>query len=129
MPRPDPVRSAPPASLLARRRAATRAAAHTAPPPPHLCPRTPPLKPPPTHLGGAVPDMSNFYEQHKAVQPYLITEEGVDTTVENFQTKENRAKLDGTLRRPTLFGTSDAPWARASRVPSRLLFQLVAAQR
>jgi len=46
-------------------------------------------------LKDLVPDMSNFYEQHKAVQPYLITEEGTDTSVENFQTKEDRAKLDG----------------------------------
>ena len=46
-------------------------------------------------LKDLVPDMSNFYEQHKSVQPYLITAEGADTTVENYQTKENRAKLDG----------------------------------
>merc|ERR1719230_1428714 len=46
-------------------------------------------------LKDLVPDMSNFYEQHKMVQPYLITAEGADTTVENYQTKENRAKLDG----------------------------------
>jgi succinate dehydrogenase (ubiquinone) iron-sulfur subunit len=46
-------------------------------------------------LKDLVPDMSNFYEQHKAVQPYLITEEGVDTTTENYQSKEDRAKLDG----------------------------------
>ena len=39
--------------------------------------------------------MSNFYEQHKAVMPFLVTEEGVDTTVENYQSKEDRAKLDG----------------------------------
>ena len=39
--------------------------------------------------------MSNFYEQLKSVQPFLITEEGVDTSVENYQTKADRAKLDG----------------------------------
>lgn len=39
--------------------------------------------------------MSNFYEQHKAVQPYLQTKEGVDMSVENYQSKEDRAKLDG----------------------------------
>merc|ERR1712205_281857 len=46
-------------------------------------------------LKDLVPDMSNFYEQHKSVQPYLITEEGVDTSVENYQSKADRAKLDG----------------------------------
>merc|ERR1719352_387449 len=50
-------------------------------------------------LKDLVPDMSNFYEQHKSVQPYLITKEGADTTQENFQTKEDRAKLDGARRR------------------------------
>ena len=39
--------------------------------------------------------MSNFYEQHKQVQPYLQTKEGVDMSVENYQSKEDRAKLDG----------------------------------
>jgi succinate dehydrogenase/fumarate reductase-like Fe-S protein len=43
----------------------------------------------------AVPDMSNFYEQHKAVQPFLQTKVGTDTSVENYQSKEDRAKLDG----------------------------------
>merc|ERR1719375_2502757 len=46
-------------------------------------------------LKDLVPDMSNFYEQHKAVQPYLQTKEGVDMTVENYQSKTDRAKLDG----------------------------------
>merc|ERR1719197_446313 len=46
-------------------------------------------------LKDLVPDLSNFYEQHKAVQPYLITKEGADTSVENYQSKEDRAKLDG----------------------------------
>merc|ERR1711975_20725 len=46
-------------------------------------------------LKDLVPDMSNFYEQHKAVQPYLQTKEGVDMTVENYQSKADRAKLDG----------------------------------
>jgi len=46
-------------------------------------------------LKDLVPDMSNFYEQHKSVQPYLITAEGADTSVENYQTKADRAKLDG----------------------------------
>ena len=43
----------------------------------------------------AVPDMSNFYEQHAQVQPYLQTKEGTDMSVENYQSKEDRAKLDG----------------------------------
>ncbi|KAL3919851.1 MAG: hypothetical protein SGPRY_005481, partial [Prymnesium sp.] len=43
----------------------------------------------------SLPDMTHFYEQHKSVKPYLITEEGVDTSVENYQSKEDRAKLDG----------------------------------
>ena len=42
-----------------------------------------------------VPDMSNFYEQHKAVQPFLQTKPDVDMTVENYQSKADRAKLDG----------------------------------
>merc|ERR1712025_1244798 len=46
-------------------------------------------------LKDLVPDMSNFYEQHKNVQPYLQTKEGVDMTVENYQSKSDRAKLDG----------------------------------
>merc|ERR1712100_581903 len=46
-------------------------------------------------LKDLVPDMSNFYEQHKAVQPYLQTAPGADMSVENHQTKEQRAKLDG----------------------------------
>merc|ERR1712166_527380 len=45
-----------------------------------------------------VPDMSNFYEQHKSVMPFLITEPDMDMTVENYQSKEDRAKLDGLLR-------------------------------
>ena len=39
--------------------------------------------------------MSNFYEQHKSVMPFLITEPDMDMTVENYQSKEDRAKLDG----------------------------------
>ena len=39
--------------------------------------------------------MSNFYEQHKAVQPFLQTKPDVDMTVENYQSKADRAKLDG----------------------------------
>ena len=63
--------------------------------------RTPsgPSPPPPTRptllFSLAVPDMSNFYEQHKSVMPFLITEPDMDMTVENYQSKEDRAKLDG----------------------------------
>jgi len=46
-------------------------------------------------LKDLVPDMSNFYEQHKSVMPFLITEPDMDMTVENYQSKEDRAKLDG----------------------------------
>merc|ERR1712072_527846 len=46
-------------------------------------------------LKDLVPDMSNLYEQHKSVQPFLQTKEGVDMTVENYQSKADRAKLDG----------------------------------
>ena len=46
-------------------------------------------------LKDLVPDMSNFYEQHKSVQPFLQTAAGTDMSVENYQTKEDRAKLDG----------------------------------
>ena len=62
----------------------------------------------------AVPDMSHFYEQHKAVQPYLITAEGVDTSVENYQSKEDRSKLDGARRaRISSLGSCGATRARA----------------
>jgi len=46
-------------------------------------------------LKDLVPDMSHFYEQHKSVMPFLITAEDVDTSVENYQSKEDRSKLDG----------------------------------
>jgi succinate dehydrogenase (ubiquinone) iron-sulfur subunit len=46
-------------------------------------------------LKDLVPDMSNFYEQHRSVQPYLQTKPDADTSVENYQSKEDRAKLDG----------------------------------
>lgn len=42
-----------------------------------------------------VPDLSNFYEQHKSVKPFLIMDESQDMSVENLQTKEDRSKLDG----------------------------------
>ena len=42
-----------------------------------------------------VPDMSNFYEQHKSVQPFLIADPEADMSKELYQSKEDRAKLDG----------------------------------
>jgi len=43
-----------------------------------------------------VPDMSNFYQQHKAVRPWLeLTPEQVKSPRETLQSKENRKKLDG----------------------------------
>eukprot|EP00227_Mantoniella_beaufortii_P012120 CAMPEP_0197590832 /NCGR_PEP_ID=MMETSP1326-20131121/12239_1 /TAXON_ID=1155430 /ORGANISM="Genus nov. species nov., Strain RCC2288" /LENGTH=292 /DNA_ID=CAMNT_0043156113 /DNA_START=234 /DNA_END=1112 /DNA_ORIENTATION=- len=49
-----------------------------------------------------VVDMANFYAQYKAIEPYLkLKTDGTDAApkkgqlVENFQNKENRAKLDG----------------------------------
>ena len=44
-------------------------------------------------LKDLVPDMSNFYDQHKSIQPYLINDN--KTNKENYQSKEDRRKLDG----------------------------------
>lgn len=41
-----------------------------------------------------VVDMSNFYAQLKSVQPYLITEDDMPGH-ERYQSREDRAKLDG----------------------------------
>jgi succinate dehydrogenase (ubiquinone) iron-sulfur subunit len=40
-----------------------------------------------------VPDLSNFYAQYKSIQPWLRSNSLGEK--ESFQTKENRAKLDG----------------------------------
>ncbi len=40
-----------------------------------------------------VPDLSNFYAQYKSIQPWLRSSSLGEK--ESFQTKENRAKLDG----------------------------------
>ena len=40
-----------------------------------------------------VPDLSNFYAQYKSIQPWLRSDSLGEK--ESFQTKENRAKLDG----------------------------------
>mmetsp|Transcript_34445 Transcript_34445/g.61901 ORF Transcript_34445/g.61901 Transcript_34445/m.61901 type:complete len:287 (+) Transcript_34445:75-935(+) len=43
-----------------------------------------------------VPDMGNFYEQYRSIQPWLQTKEGkVEGQTEFLQTKEDRSKLDG----------------------------------
>merc|ERR1711935_639220 len=42
-----------------------------------------------------VPDMSNFYEQYKSIQPWLQTDEKKDSDSEHLQSIEDRAKLDG----------------------------------
>jgi succinate dehydrogenase (ubiquinone) iron-sulfur subunit len=44
-------------------------------------------------LKDLVPDMSNFYDQHKSIQPYLINDN--KSNKENYQSKEDRRKLDG----------------------------------
>jgi len=45
-----------------------------------------------------VPDLSNFYEQHKSIQPYLQVKDQASlaqSKTELLQTRENRKKLDG----------------------------------
>lgn len=43
-----------------------------------------------------VPDMSNFYEQYRSIEPWLKSKEGKkEGQAEFLQTKEDRAKLDG----------------------------------
>uniref|UniRef100_A0A7S0PK69 Succinate dehydrogenase [ubiquinone] iron-sulfur subunit, mitochondrial n=2 Tax=Leptocylindrus aporus TaxID=1398097 RepID=A0A7S0PK69_9STRA len=43
-----------------------------------------------------VPDMSNFYEQYRSIEPWLqTTKEKEEGQKEWLQTRENRAKLDG----------------------------------
>jgi len=70
--------------------------------------------------------MSNFYEQHKAVQPYLINDASDTMEKEHYQSKEDRSKLDGTL--PPKGPIALAPllvryWVRSRRnsAPSHLL--------
>lgn len=65
---------------------------------PLLPPHSSPTGQPRLFFRLAVPDMSNFYEQHKSVMPFLITKPDADMTVENYQSKEDRAKLDGAPR-------------------------------
>lgn len=42
-----------------------------------------------------VPDMSNFYEQYRSIDPWLKTKTKKSSHKEHLQSKENRAKLDG----------------------------------
>jgi len=42
-----------------------------------------------------VPDMSNFYQQYKAIEPYLKTAKKPEGGKEHFQSKEDRKLLDG----------------------------------
>jgi succinate dehydrogenase (ubiquinone) iron-sulfur subunit len=42
-----------------------------------------------------VPDMSNFYQQYKAIEPYLKTSKKPEGGKEHFQSKEDRKLLDG----------------------------------
>lgn len=43
-----------------------------------------------------VPDMSNFYEQYRSIEPWLQSKTGkTDGQAEFLQSKEDRAKLDG----------------------------------
>jgi len=43
-----------------------------------------------------VPDMGNFYEQYRSIEPWLQTKNGkAEGQAEFLQTREDRAKLDG----------------------------------
>jgi len=42
-----------------------------------------------------VPDMTNFYQQYKAIEPYLKTSAVPEGGKEHFQSPEDRKKLDG----------------------------------
>ncbi|MDO8994989.1 MAG: succinate dehydrogenase iron-sulfur subunit, partial [Sediminibacterium sp.] len=42
-----------------------------------------------------VPDMSNFYAQHKSIEPWMKKKSELDPTKEMHQTKEQRQYLDG----------------------------------
>jgi len=47
-------------------------------------------------LKDLVPDMTNFYDQYKSIEPWLKTKEASGPDGKEFlQTKENRKKLDG----------------------------------
>lgn len=42
-----------------------------------------------------VPDMTNFYQQYKSIEPYLKTKSKPEEGREHFQSQEDRKKLDG----------------------------------
>lgn len=47
-------------------------------------------------LKDLVPDMGNFYEQYRSIEPWLQTKDGkAEGQAEFLQTREDRAKLDG----------------------------------
>lgn len=46
-------------------------------------------------LKDLVPDMSNFYEQYKSIEPWLQPAPKEEGQAEYLQTREDRAKLDG----------------------------------
>jgi len=47
-------------------------------------------------LKDLVPDMGNFYEQYRSIEPWLQTKDGkTEGQAEFLQTREDRAKLDG----------------------------------
>lgn len=59
--------------------------------------------------------MSNFYAQHKAVQPYLINEASVGMDKEHYQSIKDRSKLDGASSQQPC--TTAAAPAHGSRAP------------
>lgn len=42
-----------------------------------------------------VPDMNNFYDQYRSIEPWLQSDEVLQPGVEHLQSKEDRKKLDG----------------------------------
>ena len=42
-----------------------------------------------------IPDLTNFYAQHKTIEPWLQTENNNNNTKENLQSKKDRVNLDG----------------------------------
>uniref|UniRef100_M4QKM2 Succinate dehydrogenase [ubiquinone] iron-sulfur subunit, mitochondrial n=1 Tax=Andalucia godoyi TaxID=505711 RepID=M4QKM2_ANDGO len=42
-----------------------------------------------------VPDLSNFYAQHKSIEPWMKKKTELDHSIEMHQTKDQRAHLDG----------------------------------
>jgi succinate dehydrogenase/fumarate reductase iron-sulfur protein len=42
-----------------------------------------------------VPDMNNFYDQYRSIEPWLQSDVDKPANVEHLQSKEDRKKLDG----------------------------------